>query len=751
LSHEADDCLLISAPRPGSGGLFVLDGGSVTAIDRIATQGISVRDGRLARIISSGRIATPCGDVLVYDRDGLRRSYRIDGMGIVHDALYAMDALLIVNTAGNAIEALREDGSASTWWQGPPRYDAWHINCLASDGASVVATAFGQGAHSSAWRDPDGAGGIIIRLPEETVLVRGLDKPHDPRRIDGLWVVCQSGQSQVLGFDDDGGLQKTCTLGGFTRGLAYDARYLYVGESRLRQHSGSERWSLVNVLDRETWQVVDAFEVPVAEIYALVCAPRSLVAGARLGLAGAPDAVRSEGPLSRLSAAVRSSKWQISDMVLPGSRRFTVDADVPHTLVANSHLKLTCRITNHSDVCIDSAGPFPVDLSYRWDGADGIPVRQAIRTELPHELAPGLTCDTEMLVAVPDRCGAFGLTLCLTQADAAWPNAFATESFISHGVTVVEGRAISIADTLAPTAWAGDADADAGDEVTLLATDCGVFVLSDGACTLVDAQPTVALRSDGTKLYRSIAGKTPAALDLVVYDRRGAVGVQRGAGTAARASEPVAKERELVGAGVSGSARRRSLRDRPHERAPSGANVRDVAVVPAALVRGLSTGFRTNPTRVREEAHLARFRELELEPVTLWASTGTLWPGAMAVVIRASVPAQMVAGEERLLSYKAANTGNGWLVPGKPHAVAASYRWYDAQGKQAGRDATSLRTPLPRTLGPGETLAGSVRVLAPKRAGHFNVLITFLQEQVAWFSDVCAASGFVAEVVVVER
>jgi hypothetical protein len=219
LTPDLDDSvLLISAPRSGGGGLFVLDQGSVVAIDRVATQGLSAREGRLARIISSGRVASPCGDVLVYDESGLRRSYRVDGLGNMHDALYADDALLIVNTAGNAVEALREDGSVTTWWQGPPRFDAWHVNCLCSDGGSVVATAFGQGTRSSAWRDANGTDGVIIRIPDEVVLVSGLDKPHDPRRIDGLWVVCQSGKSQLLGFDDEGRLQKSRDLGGSLEG-----------------------------------------------------------------------------------------------------------------------------------------------------------------------------------------------------------------------------------------------------------------------------------------------------------------------------------------------------------------------------------------------------------------------------------------------------------------------------------------------------------------------------------------------------
>lgn len=726
MTQERDDSvLLISAPRFGAGGLFVLDQGSVVALDRLATQGLSERGGRLARIMSSGRVASPCGDVLEYDRSGLRRSHRVDGLGNMHDALYIEDALLVVNTAGNAVEALREDGSVTTWWQGPPRFDAWHVNCLFSDGGSVVATAFGRGVRSSAWRDANGTDGVIIRLPEETVLVSGLDKPHDPRRIDGLWVVCQSGKSQLLGFDDAGRLQKSCELGGFTRGLTYDANHLFVGESRMRQNLGGERWSRVNVLERESWKVVDAFEVPVPEIYAIVRVPRALAEGVR----------RSES-LSSFGARPVHLGWRTTDLVPEASRRFRIEADVPPALVVNTHLKLTCRITNHSDVRIGGFGPYPVDLSYHWEGDDGLPVRQAIRFDLSQDVAPSESCDVEMIVAAPDRRGAFRLTLFLTQADVAWSNALSTEKPAqTYGVTIVDGDPVDVTDVLAPSsAMARSPGArETEGEVTLVATTHGVFSLAEGRLAIIDPLPTVSLHHDGTFLYRSIPGALPETFDRIVYDRRGAVGLRRGEGTP---SGPVR-------AGLP------SL-DRPAEM-PADARVHDVVVVPGALVRGLTTGFQTNPTRAREEAQLARFREMNLEPVTVWASAGSLWPAAMAVRIQAVVPPTMTAGEVVSATYQIENLGNGWLVPGKSNPVAVSYRWYDDQGKRVGRDAASLRTPLPRTLAPGEELSSTLSVLAPKRSGRFGLLVTLVQEFVGWFSDVSEASGFRADVEVAER
>jgi hypothetical protein len=318
-----------------------------------------------------------------------------------------------------------------------------------------------------------------------------------------------------------------------------------------------------------------------------------------------------------------------------------------------------------------------------------------------------------------------------------WSNALATESAQSHDVTIVEGDPLGVSEVLAPfTARSGAPGVrGADDEVTLFATSRGVFSLAQGRLQIVDPLPTVSLRRDGALLYRSIAGAAPGTFDLIVYDRHGALGIRRGEGSTPRELEPgTSLDRSGDGAAL-----------------PADAELHEVAVVPDALVRGLTTGFHTNPTRVREEAHLALFRRMSLEPVTVWASAGSLWPAAMTVRVEAVVQHTMTAGDVAPVAYRVENLGNGWIVPGQPNPVAVSYRWYEAHGKQTGRDATSLRTPLPRTLAPGDALSSTLSVLAPKRSGRYTLLVTLVQEFVGWFSDVSEASGFRAGVDVVER
>jgi len=168
----------------------------------------------------------------------------------------------------------------------------------------------------------------------------------------------------------------------------------------------------------------------------------------------------------------------------------------------------------------------------------------------------------------------------------------------------------------------------------------------------------------------------------------------------------------------------------------------DLAVAPSAILSGLRTGFATNSTRTKEEAQLALFARLGMEPRSLWASRQPLPPSSMRIRIDAMAPKHACVGEEFSVSYDLINLANGWLVSSPPNAVSASYRWFDFAGKQVGKDSTSLRTPLPHTLPPGETLRSRVRVMPPRRAGEFHLLLTLVQESTAWFCDASRASAY---------
>ena len=104
---------------------------------------------------------------------------------------------------------------------------------------------------------------------------------------------------------------------------------------------------------------------------------------------------------------------------------------------------------------------------------------------------------------------------------------------------------------------------------------------------------------------------------------------------------------------------------------------------------------------------------------------------------RHNIPAEMTVAQtvSADVTVKNASTKT-W--PSKPnqkgrHAVNLSYHWLDAKRRMVIFDG--LRTPLPRDLGPGESVTLRATIQAPEKAGKYLLHVTMVQEAVAWFSD----------------
>jgi hypothetical protein len=77
--------------------------------------------------------------------------------------------------------------------------------------------------------------------------------------------------------------------------------------------------------------------------------------------------------------------------------------------------------------------------------------------------------------------------------------------------------------------------------------------------------------------------------------------------------------------------------------------------------------------------------------------------------------------------------------------VHVSSRWFGPAGAPAAAARDGLRTRLPAALPPGERCVVRVPLLAPE-PGSWELRLTAVQEQVAWFDDLDPASGLRARV-----
>ena len=98
---------------------------------------------------------------------------------------------------------------------------------------------------------------------------------------------------------------------------------------------------------------------------------------------------------------------------------------------------------------------------------------------------------------------------------------------------------------------------------------------------------------------------------------------------------------------------------------------------------------------------------------------------------RIAAPDSIVAGESAVARIHLVNTGTQTWPASGAAPVRVSYHWADASGKPSGTEG--VRSPLPRDVGPGDSVDVDAVIAAPGRYGRYALVWDLLQEGVAWF------------------
>ena len=176
--------------------------------------------------------------------------------------------------------------------------------------------------------------------------------------------------------------------------------------------------------------------------------------------------------------------------------------------------------------------------------------------------------------------------------------------------------------------------------------------------------------------------------------------------------------------------------------------VSEIVAAPPELVDAAKIGFRTNPLRTSESDQLQMFRDVGIEPKRLWAVSEALAPSDCSIRIDAVIP-EFICGKLALVECTVTNLGEAFLCSELPHPVHLSYKWLDTPGSPVPDPGEGIRTRLTRTLPPGSSIRCRMEILAPKVPGEFELLLTLVQEGVAWFNGIDAANAYSAKVNVV--
>lgn len=186
------------------------------------------------------------------------------------------------------------------------------------------------------------------------------------------------------------------------------------------------------------------------------------------------------------------------------------------------------------------------------------------------------------------------------------------------------------------------------------------------------------------------------------------------------------------------------------ERIPMEAgSIYDIVSVDQTTLDALQAGFRFHGRRRQTFDQLAMFEAAGVTPSRLWAVGERLEREGCRLEIAAAVPSTITADEAVAVPCRITNRGNALIVSAPPYPVLVSYKWVDEAG--ALLPEMALRTPLPATLPPGESLNLDVFVAAPSVPGRYSLIVTALQEFVHWFDEVDALSAYRASVEVTAK
>ena len=227
-----------------------------------------------------------------HDACFLPRTAHATGDVQIHEMAWCAEELLFVNTRFSCLCTRSDRYSFVPRWRPPfisslgPE-DRCHLNGLGLvDGRPRYATALGETDTPGGWRANKKDGGILLDVPANEVITRGLSMPHSPRWVDGrLWLL-ESGNGGIGVVDPDSGrYESVAELPGFTRGLDFCGRLAFIGLSQVRE---SAVFSGLAITERQTerncgvWVVnIDSgqtvaflkFEEAVQEIFAVQVMP----------------------------------------------------------------------------------------------------------------------------------------------------------------------------------------------------------------------------------------------------------------------------------------------------------------------------------------------------------------------------------------------------------------------------------------------------------------------------------------------
>jgi uncharacterized protein (TIGR03032 family) len=222
----------------------------VSVLDFDQPMGIAVGADRIAigakseiRFMKANHAAAPTVKPQnTFDGCYVAQTSRHTGRILGHDLGWGNEGLWVVNTLFSCLCTLDDSHSFVPRWK--PSFisrladeDRCHLNGMAiENGVPRYVTALAETDTAAGWRADKARTGCLIDVRSGEVITRGLAMPHSPRVCDGqLWVL-DSGNGSLVKVDRaTGQMEPVEQVPGYTRGLAFNGQFAFVGLSRIRE------------------------------------------------------------------------------------------------------------------------------------------------------------------------------------------------------------------------------------------------------------------------------------------------------------------------------------------------------------------------------------------------------------------------------------------------------------------------------------------------------------------------------------
>ena len=202
-----------------------------------------------------------------YDSLWVPRITFYTGQVDMHDIKFAQNEIWSINTSFSCLCKINGAHNFIPVWQ--PYFidklaseDRCHLNGLViKDDKPKYVTALGTTNTPQGWRDNITAGGVLMDVDSNSIILDGLAMPHSPTLYKGELYLLLSATGQLVKVDFENKKYEVIKeLNGFCRGMDIIDDYAFIGMSKLRKNSST--FAKLDFADKATMAGIKVIHIP---------------------------------------------------------------------------------------------------------------------------------------------------------------------------------------------------------------------------------------------------------------------------------------------------------------------------------------------------------------------------------------------------------------------------------------------------------------------------------------------------------